>query len=72
MADKTPNLSNLNTVDAHLSIFDRVSLVDASLNSIVGILKFISKINTSSESYKAKKSFNYHHFSDYDQLKFYA
>ena len=42
--------------------------------TIVGILTFMSRINTTSESYKARELFNYHHFffNDYVQLEYYA
>ena len=40
--------------------------------TIVGILTFISRINTTSESLKARKISVFQHFSFYDQLKFYA
>ena len=39
---------------------------------IVGILKFISKINTTSEGIKARKIWVCQHFSCYKQLKFHA
>ena len=40
--------------------------------SIVGILTFISMINTISESLKARKVFIFQHFNVYEQLKFHA
>ena len=40
--------------------------------TIVGILTFISMINTTSESLKARKVFIVQHFSFYEQLKFHA
>ena len=38
----------------------------------VGILTFISMINTTSESLKARKVFIFQHFNFYEQLKFHA
>ena len=40
--------------------------------TIVSILTFISMINTTSESLKAKNVSIFQHFSFYEQLKFYA
>ena len=40
--------------------------------TLVGILTFISMINTTSESLKARKAFILQHFKFYDQLKFHA
>ena len=38
----------------------------------VGIITFISMINVTSESLKARKVFIFQHFSFYKQLKFHA
>ena len=40
--------------------------------TVVGILSFISMINTTSESLKSKKVFIFHHFSLYEQFTFHA
>ena len=40
--------------------------------TIVGILTFISKINTTSGSFKARNFFTLQHFSFYEQLLFHA
>ena len=40
--------------------------------TIVGILTFISMINTTSESLKARNVFIFQHFSFYEQLKFHV
>ena len=39
---------------------------------IVGILTLISMINTTSESLKARKVFNFQHLVFYEQLKFHS
>ena len=38
----------------------------------VGILTFISMINTSNDSLKERNTYLFQHFSFYEQLKFYA
>ena len=40
--------------------------------TIICILTFISRINTTSESFKATEFFIYQHLKFYDQLKFHA
>ena len=45
--------------------------INVKMPTIVGILTFISMINTTSEGLKAKKS-NFYHFSFYELLKFHA
>ena len=40
--------------------------------TIVGILAFISMINTTSYSLKARKVFIFQHFSFYEQFEFHA
>ena len=40
--------------------------------TIVGLLTFIIRINTSSDSLKARKISVFRHFSFYEQLKLYA
>ena len=47
-------------------------LINVKMPTIVGILSFISMINTPSESLKTRKVFIFQHFSFYEQLKFYA
>ena len=51
-----------------------IMLVNVKMPTIVGILIFISKINTTSESIKAKfeRSLFFIIFSFYEQLKFHA
>ena len=46
--------------------------LNVKIPTIVGILTFISMINTTSESLKAGKDFIFQHFSFDVQLKFYA
>ena len=47
-------------------------LINVKMPTIVGILSFISMINTPSESLKTRKVFIFQHFSFYEQLKFYV
>ena len=50
-----------------------IMLINVKMPTIVGILAFISMINTTSESLKARKVlFIFHHFSFYEQLKFHT
>ena len=49
-----------------------ILLINVKMPTIVGILTFISRINTSSESLKAKKIYIFQHFCFYEQLKFCA
>ena len=46
--------------------------INVKMPTIVGILTFISMINTTSNSLKARKVFIFQHFSLYEQLKFHA
>ena len=43
---------------------------NVKMPTIVGILTFISKINTTPESFKARITFTFHHFTFNEQLKF--
>ena len=43
---------------------------NVKMPTIVGILTFISRINTEPESFKARKITIFQHFSFYEQLKF--
>ena len=45
-------------------------LMNVKMPIIVGILTLISRVNTSSESLRARKVFIFHHFCFYEQLKF--
>ena len=47
-----------------------ILLINIKMPTIVGILSFISRINTTSESFKARLFF--HHFTSYERLKFHA
>ena len=49
-----------------------ILLINVKMPTIVGILTFISKINTTSERLKARNSFICRYFSFYQQLKFHA
>ena len=46
--------------------------VNVKMPTTVGILPFISMINTASEHLKARTIFIFQHFRFYEQLKFYA
>ena len=47
-------------------------LINVKMPTIVGILTFISMINTASESLKGRKVIIYHHSNFDDQLKFHV
>ena len=47
-------------------------LINVKMLTIVGILKFISMINTTSERLKVRNFFICWYFSFYEQLKFHA
>ena len=49
-----------------------ILLINVKMSTNVGILTVISRINTASESFKARTIFIYHHFTFYEQLKFHA
>ena len=49
-----------------------ILLINIKITKIVGILKFISRINTAAESFKARKIFFFHHFTFHEQLKVHA
>ena len=49
-----------------------IMLINVKMLTIVGILKFISMLNGTSESLKARKVGVFQQFSFYEQLKFHA
>ena len=49
-----------------------ILLINVKMHTIVGILTFISKDKTASESFKARKIFIFQHFTINEQLKFNA
>ena len=49
-----------------------IMLVNIKMSTIVGILKFISMINTTSENLKVWKVSSLKHYRFYEQLKFHA
>ena len=49
-----------------------ILLINVKMPTIVGILTFISMINTTSERLKARHFIIWRYFSFYEQLKFYA
>ena len=49
-----------------------ILLINVKMPTIVGILTFISMINTTFERFKARNFFIYRYFSFYEQLKFCA
>ena len=54
------------------TIVKSILLKNVKMPTIVGILTFISRINTISESFKASKILIFLHSSFYNQLKFHA
>ena len=51
---------------------DFFMLTNVKMPTVVGILTFISMINTSSESLKARKVFTFQLMNFHEKLKFYA
>ena len=49
-----------------------IMLINVKMPTIVGILTFISMINTTSKRFKARNFFVCRYFSFYEQLKFHA
>ena len=49
-----------------------ILLISVKMPTIVDILTFISRINTTSESFQAKNVTIFQHFSFYEHLKFHA
>ena len=49
-----------------------IMVINVKMPTIVGILIFMSMINTTFEHLKAMKVFIFKHFRFYDNLKFYA
>ena len=49
-----------------------IMFINVKMPTIVGILTFISRINTTSERFRARKILFFHHFSFYEQSKFHA
>ena len=51
-----------------------IMLINVKVPTIVGILTFISMINATSDSLKARRAFIFQHFSFYDheQLEYHA
>ena len=49
-----------------------ILLINVKMPTIVGILTFISRINTSYESLKTRNTYLFYHFLFYEQLKFHA
>ena len=49
-----------------------ILLINVKMPTIVGILTFISMINTTSERLKARNFYNCRHLSFYEQMKFHA
>ena len=47
-------------------------LINVKMPTIVGILTFVSMINATYESLKARKVLIFQHFSFYEKLKFHA
>ena len=49
-----------------------IMFINVKMPTIVGILTFISMINITADSLKARSIFIFQHFSLYEQLKFHA
>ena len=49
-----------------------IMLINVKMPTFVGILTYISLINTTSESLKARKVYTFKDFSFYEQLKFHV
>ena len=49
-----------------------ILLINVRMPTIVGILTFVGRIITASESFKARKILTFQHFRFYGQLKFHA
>ena len=49
-----------------------ILLINVKMPIIVGILTFVSRINTTSECFKQEKNDIFHYFTFYKQLKFHA
>ena len=49
-----------------------ILLINVKMPTIVGILTFINRINTVSESFKSGTGIPFHHFSFYKHLKFHT
>ena len=49
-----------------------ILLINVKMTIIVGILTFVSRINTTSECFKQEKNDVFHYFTFYKQLKFHA
>ena len=56
----------------NLTEHKKIMLINVKMPTIVGILTFISKINTTSERLKARNFFICQYFNVYEQLKFCA
>ena len=48
-----------------------ILLINVEMPKIVGILTFISRVNTPTESFKARNTNLFHRFSFYEQLKYF-
>ena len=49
-----------------------ILLINVKMPTIVGILTFISRINTTSECFKQEQMINLQYFTFYEQSKFHA
>ena len=66
-----PEVIKLSSGSAQLTI-KLIILINVKMPTTVGILTFISMTNTTSDSLKARRVFNFQHFSFYVQLKFHT
>ena len=49
-----------------------ILLINVEMPTTVGISTFISRINTTSENFKERKIYIFHHYTFYEQLIFHA
>ena len=69
LGDTRPEVKKLFSYSTQLSM-TFILLTNVKMPTIVGILTFISMINTTSERLKARNFFICRYFSFYEQLKF--
>ena len=69
--DPGPKVIKLFSRSTQLSM-KLILLINVKMPTIVGILTFISRINTAFERFIARILFIFHHFTFYEQLKFHT
>ena len=66
-----PEVIKLFSCSTQLSMI-LILLINVKMPTSVGILSFISRLNTTSSSFKARKFLIFQYFSFYEQVKFHA